>query len=156
MAAKLAAIRGSSRRCYVLCYRRLRMELWFPHVPLALAVGGAGLFALLSALRQYAAEYLHLDLGTLFNAQQTASSEAPRLILSGVPTTGVGILQVVIALGLLARGRIAWLSALGMAAAQLALAIRASGQLVTYQTVYVRWYCSLRFGGRGTGSSAPR
>jgi len=138
MAAKFAALRVSCRRCYSHWHHRLLMDRWFPHVPLALAVGGAGLFALLSTLQQYAAEYLHLNLGALFNALQPVSGEAPRLLLAGVPRTGVGILQVLIALGLLARGRIAWLSALGMTVVQLALAINAaSGHRVTYQTVYV-------------------
>jgi voltage-gated potassium channel len=114
------------------------MDLWFPHVPLALAVGGAGSLALLPTIRQYAAEYLHLDLGALLTELQPVSGDVPRLILSGVPTTVVGILQIVIALGLLARSRIAWLSALCMTVAQFALAIDTSpDRLVTYQTVYV-------------------
>lgn len=119
-------------------YRRLRFDLWFPHVPLALAVGGAGAFALLPTIRTYAAQYLHLNLGVLFNALHPISGQIPQLILSGVPEAVVGVLQVLIALGLLARSRIAWLSALGITAAQIALAIHASGGvIVTKQTTYV-------------------
>lgn len=114
------------------------MDLWFPHVPLALAVGGAGLFAVLPTVRHYAAEYLHLDLGTLFHALQPVSGDVPKLILSGVPGAVVGTLQLLIAIGLLARSRVAWLSALGMTVAQFALAIHASsGSIISYQVTYV-------------------
>lgn len=86
-------------------------------------------------IRQYAAEYLHLNLSDLLNALHPISGRVPGLILSGVPTTVVGILQILVALGLLARSRIAWLSALGITVAQLALSIHtASGQVVTYHT----------------------
>jgi voltage-gated potassium channel len=132
-----AALRSHGRRLFRVWSQRLRTHLWFPHVPLALAVGGAGLFALLPTIRQYAAEYLHLNLGDLLNALHPISGHVPGLILSGVPRVVVGILQILIALGLLARGRIAWLSAVGMMVVQLALAIHTSGEFVTYQTVYV-------------------
>jgi voltage-gated potassium channel len=136
--AKFAAVRAGGRRFSVRWRRRLRTDLWFPHVPLALAVGGAGLFALLPSMRQVAAEYLHLNIGALLGALKPISGNVPELILSGVPTVLVGILQLVIALGLLARSRVAWLSALGMTVAQLALAIHDTyGELVTYQIVYV-------------------
>ena len=97
------------------------MDVWFPHVPLALAVGVAGALSLLPAIRNLAAEYLHLDLGHLFNALTPISGRLPPLILSGVPTVIVGALQVLIALGMLGRSRIAWLSALCMTSAQLVL-----------------------------------
>jgi voltage-gated potassium channel len=126
------------RRWYRRWYRRLRMDLWFPHVPLALAVGGAGVFALLPAIRVYAAEYLHLDLGKLLDALHPISGEIPRLILVGVPTALVGVLQVLVALGLLVRSRVAWLSALGLTIAQLVLAVHGgSGRLLTGQAIYV-------------------
>jgi voltage-gated potassium channel len=126
------------RRWYRRWYRRLRMDRWFPHVPLALAVGGAGAFALLPTIRIYAAEYLHLDLGKLLDALHPISGEIPRLILVGVPTTVVGVLQVLVALGLLARSRVAWLSALALTIAQLVLAVHGgSGRLLTSQAVYV-------------------
>ncbi len=119
-------------------YRRLRLDIWFPHVPLAAAVGGAGLFAILPTVRRYAAQYLHLDIGQLLTALHPISGHIPELILSGVPTTMVGILQMLIALGLLARSRIAWLSALVITTAQLLLAVHtANGAIVTNQTVYV-------------------
>ncbi len=104
-------------------YRRARLDLWFPHVPLAFAVGFAGLLALLPAARKYLQEYLHLQLTGLFDALHPLSAQVPGLILQGVPTTVVGGLQIFIAAGLLARSKLAWVSALLITAAQLALAI---------------------------------
>lgn len=133
-----ATFQARARRIQVRWYPRLRMDLWFPHVPLALAVGGAGLFALLPTVRRYLAEYLHLDLAALFHALQPVSGDVPKLILSGVPGVVVGTLQVLIAIGLLMRSRVAWLSAVGMTVAQLALAVHAaSGSIISYQIVYV-------------------
>ena len=104
-------------------YRRARLDLWFPHIPLAIAVGGAGALALLPVIRKYAQEYLHLQLAGLFDALHPLSAQVPMLILRGVPTAIVGSLQVFIAIGLLARSRLAWVSALLITLAQLALAI---------------------------------
>jgi voltage-gated potassium channel len=130
-------VRHGSRLLYLRWYRRLRVDLWFPQVPLALAVGGAGAFVLLPTIRDYAAQYLHLNLSTLLQSLHPIAGHIPQLVLTGVPKTVVGVLQVVIALGLLARSRIAWLSAVTMTVAQLALAIHASGQIVTSQTIYM-------------------
>jgi voltage-gated potassium channel len=104
-------------------YRRARLDLWFPHIPLAIAVGGAGVLALLPATRQYLQEYLHLQLAGLFDALHPLSAKVPELILRGVPTAIVGALQIFIAIGLLARSRLAWISALLITIAQLALAV---------------------------------
>ncbi len=104
-------------------YRRARLDLWFPHIPLAIAVGGAGALALLPAIRKYLQEYLHLQLTGLFDALHPLSAQVPGLILRGVPTTVVGALQIFIAVGLLARSRLAWISALLITIVQLALAI---------------------------------
>jgi voltage-gated potassium channel len=137
MATKFPPLWRHSRRLYQSWSYRSRTDLWFPHVPLAIAVGGAGLFALLPTIRQYAAEYLHLNLGHLLNALHPVSGHVPELILSGVPRVVVGVLQLLIGLGLLARSRIAWLSAVGMMVVQLALAIHATDQFITYQIAYV-------------------
>lgn len=131
------AIRRGSRLFYLRWYRRLRVDLWFPQVPLALAVGGVGAFVLLATIRNYAAQYLHLNIGELLQSLHPISGHIPELVLSGVPETVVGILQILIALGLLARSRIAWLSALAMTVAQLALTIHASGRVVSSQTAYM-------------------
>ncbi|MBW4022569.1 MAG: voltage-gated potassium channel protein [Proteobacteria bacterium] len=114
------------------------MDVWFPHVPLALAVGVAGTLSLLPAIRHLAAEYLHLNLGRLFSALTPISGHLPPLILSGVPTAIVGALQVLIALGMLGRSRIAWLSALGMTTAQLVLTLaHTSGPILNSGTVSI-------------------
>ncbi len=138
MARVFQAVFARGRALNRRWYRRLRMAFWFPHVPLALAVGGAGAFALLPVIRVYAAEYLHLDLSKLLVALRPISGEVPPLMLVGVPTTFVGVLQVLVALGLLARSRIAWLSALALAIAQFVLAVHLGfGRLLTGQAVYV-------------------
>jgi voltage-gated potassium channel len=137
MATKVKAISGRVRFLYLRWYRRLRVDLWFPQVPLAFAVGGAGAFALLPTIHQYTAQYLHLQLSILFHALQPISGHIPKLILAGVPTAVVGIVQILIAVGLFARSRIAWLSALAMTLVQLILAAHTSGRLVTSQTAYM-------------------
>ncbi len=104
-------------------YRRARLDLWFPHIPLAIAVGGAGALALLPAIRKYLQEYLHLQLTGLFDALHPLSAQVPGLLLQGVPSTVVGALQIFIAVGLLARSRLAWISALLITIVQLALAV---------------------------------
>jgi len=104
-------------------YRRARLDLWFPQFPLSLAVGGAGALALLPTIRKYAQEYFHLQLGGLFDALHPLSAGIPELILRGVPTAIIGGLQIFIAIGLLLRSRLAWISALLITLVQLALAI---------------------------------
>ncbi len=107
--------------------RRFRLDLWFPHVPLALIAGGAGLQALLPTLRRYSQEYLHLHFNGIVHGPLIG--QMPELILRGVPTTVVGVLQIVVALGLLLRSRLAWIAALLMTFAQAALAIGYSHDL---------------------------
>ncbi len=126
MFAQLKAIGGKTRLAYRRLYRRLRMDLWFPQAPLALVIAAAGGSALLPALRRAAVRYLHFDLGTLLAAVHPFSARAAPFSLSGVPATAFAIVELLIALGLLARSRIAWLSALAVAAAQLVLLIHAS------------------------------
>jgi voltage-gated potassium channel len=148
MAARLITLQRRTASLYRRVYRRLRMDVWFPQVPLAFAVGGAGVFALLPTMRRYAAQYLHLNLAKLLAALHPISGKVPELILSGVPMTVIGVLQILIALGLLARSRIAWLSAVIMTAAQLALAVHttpgASGQ-----TAYVAALLAALLAARG-------
>jgi len=138
MATSFREIFARRWHLYRYWFRRLRMDLWFPHVPLALAVGGAGVFGLLPAIRIYAAEYLHLDLGQLVKALHPISGEFPHLILAGVPATMVGVLQVLVAFGLLLRSRVAWLLALGLTVIQLVLALHGTtGRLIGDQAIYV-------------------
>jgi voltage-gated potassium channel len=138
MRRRLAIIRETSRLLYVRWYRRLRMNLWFPQVPLALAVGGAGIIALLPSVWWYAAVYLNLNLTEVMKALHPVSGQIPTLILTGVPITAVGVLQILIAIGLLARSRIAWLSALVIAVVQLILILhRPEAQLSSGQVAYM-------------------
>jgi voltage-gated potassium channel len=104
-------------------YRRARLDLWFPQIPLALAVGIAGLLLLLPTIRRYAQEYLHLQLAGLFDALHPLSAQVPALILRGVPSAVIGTLQIFIAVGLLLRSRMSWIFALLMVIAQFTLAI---------------------------------
>ncbi len=102
--------------------RRLRLDLWFPHVPLALAVGVAGALALLPTLRHLALIYLHLHLGGVA-ALQPFSTQLTGLSLRGLPTLVGGFMQVITGIGLLFRSRLAWIAALLLAAAQLTLGL---------------------------------
>ncbi len=123
-AARLAGLKPG----WLKFYRRSFADLWFPQVPLAFSVGVAGALALLPAVQKYIYEYLHLQLAGLFDALHPLSAQVPELILRGVPTAIIGGLQVFIAVGLLLRSRLAWISALFITAAQLALAIFYSHQ----------------------------
>ncbi|MGE4482385.1 voltage-gated potassium channel protein [Acidocella sp.] len=109
-------------------YKRARLDLWFPHILLAGAVGGAGLLALLPTIKRYASEYLHLQLNGLFDALHPLNANVPELILQGVPSAVVGTLQIFIAIGLLLRSRLAWISALLITFTQGALALGYSHQ----------------------------
>jgi len=104
-------------------YRRARLDLWFPHIPIALAVGGAGAFALLPVIRKYLQEYLHLQLTGLFDELHPLGAGVPAMLMAGVPSAVIGSLQIFIAIGLLSRSRLAWISSVTMTIAQLTLAI---------------------------------
>lgn len=120
---RLRAGLAALRRVLMRLYRKMRLDLWFPHIPLGLAVGAAGLIALLPAIRRYLSEYLHLQFNGLFDALHPLDAKVPELILQGVPSTIIGVLQIFVAIGLLLRSRLAWIAALLMALAQGALAI---------------------------------
>ncbi len=125
---KTLAKLDSLKRPWARLYRSARLDLWFPHIPLAFAVGGAGALALLPALRQYLREYLHLQFNGLFDSLHPLAAGVPELILRGVPTALIGLLQIFIAIGLLGRSRLAWFAAVLITVAQVALAIGYSHQ----------------------------
>lgn len=100
------------RRLLRHVYRLGRFDLWFPQLPLAIAVGGGGVLALLPSIRRYASEYFHLHLTALFSEPLPLSSDAHALLLHGVPITALAILQLFLAIGLLFKARLAWISAL--------------------------------------------
>ncbi|WP_234731645.1 voltage-gated potassium channel protein [Acidocella facilis] len=120
---RLRAGLAALRRLLLRLYRKMRLDLWFPQIPLGLAVGAAGMIALQPAIRRYLSEYLHLQLSGLFDALHPLDAKVPALILQGVPSTIIGVLQIFVAVGLLLRSRLAWIAALLMALAQGALAI---------------------------------
>jgi voltage-gated potassium channel len=122
--ARLRALSPFAQRLYL----RSGANLWFPQLLLAIAVGLAGALALLPTVRQYLQEYLHLQLTGLFDALHPLSAGVPQLILRGVPTAIIGGLQLFIAIGLLLSSRLAWISAILITGAQLALAIGYSHQ----------------------------
>ncbi len=126
--AKVAALRQPLRRIWLRVYRFARLDLWFPHVPLALAVGIAGALALLPTVEDYLQEYLHLQLNGLFDSLHPLAAGVPELILRGVPSAIIGLLQIFIAVGLLGRSRLAWFAALLITFAQGTLAIFYSHQ----------------------------
>lgn len=86
--------------------RRLRMRLWFPHVPLFLMV-------LYLGVRQFQ-HALHLGLfARVANADVLQlSTFALTEVLSGAPSASAGVFLFVMAFGLLTRSRLAWVVAL--------------------------------------------
>lgn len=132
------SVRNPLKRIWLRVYRRARLDLWFPHVPLALAVGGAGALALLPTISQYLYEYLHLHINDLTDALLPLSAGVPQLILRGVPSAVIGSLQIFIAIGLLMRSSLAWVSSVVITLAQLVLAIGYNHQAwYTFPVIYI-------------------
>jgi len=104
-------------------YHRGRLDLWFPQLPLALAVGVAGGLALLPAVTRYLDDYLHLKFAGLTSSLHPLAMSVPELILKGVPNAAIGAVQLLVAIGLILRSRFAWVTALLMTLAQVAIAI---------------------------------
>lgn len=108
-------------------YRLGRFDCWFPHVPLAMALGGAGILALLPMARHYALEYFHLRLSAQFNDLLTVlrpeNNNVNALLLKGVPITALGIWQIFLAIGLLFKTRLSWIFALIITFTQGVLAV---------------------------------
>lgn len=111
------------RRFVWRIYRLGRLDLWFPHVPLAFSVGGAGIIALLPAIRRYMSEYLHLQFNGLFSALHPLSNNINAMLMQGVSITALGILQIFLAVGLLFRARLAWIFATLITLTQVVLAV---------------------------------
>lgn len=107
------------QRARRLLYRWWRLghwEIWFPHAPLALAVGALGLVNLLPTAR-------HVLGLRLYTGALTPLSRALDLrVLRSVPQGIAGLMLLAMALGLLLRSRLSWAIALLVAAATLAIA----------------------------------
>ncbi len=89
---------------------RLRLSLWYPHWPIAAAVGLLGLFNLLPEIGRilglrYSGSLAHLSHHFLLDA------------FHGVPVGAAGALLTIMSLGLLARSRFAWILVLLTASA---------------------------------------
>ncbi len=96
--------------------RRLRLDLWFPHSPLFLAVLILGLLLVRHAHR--AALFAHLSA----HAPLTASPDTIAAVIDGAPSAVIGAFLIVMSFGLLRRSRLAWVIALISATASFLLA----------------------------------
>ena len=115
-------------------YRRTRMDLWFPHVPLALAMIGAGLLASFPTLEHY----LHFRIHGLDQTLAPLSGITPKIAIHGLPQALIGVFQILIGLGMLTRSRMAWIFAILMTAAQIAMAVTLThGGVRVWQLVYL-------------------
>ncbi|WP_019936467.1 ion channel [Bordetella sp. FB-8] len=124
---------GRARMIWTRLYRSLRMRSWFPHVPLALAVGLAGFVqvwpsqgSLREAASFFAAPREVSDLSRGFNA----------LAIHGVSQDLVGGLLIMLSLGLLLHSRLAWVLTLLMTAATVGLQFMPHAQPLPAVTAY--------------------
>lgn len=107
--------RQRARRLGDAVARRLRAELWFPHVPLFLAVVALGLLQLAPLARGGLG--IAATVGGLLSLSQSVLDATIR----GAPKVVVGVFLLIMALGLLTRSRLAWVITLLVASASLAL-----------------------------------
>lgn len=96
--------------------RALHMDAWFPHVPIALAVGLSGLMQITQTL-SLIEEFLALPQQTI----EQFSGEFSSLAIRGIPHDVIGVLLVIMSLGLLMRSRLAWMVTVLMSIASLLL-----------------------------------
>lgn len=112
----------------------LRLNFWFPQVPLALAIGLAGLLQVMPVLGslQHLITVVPLpasDISGLSNSFKT-------LAIRGVSRELYGMLLMVLSLGLLWRSRLAWVLTILMTAASLALQLVSGSVLSNALTGY--------------------
>lgn len=102
----------------------LRLEHWFPHVPMALAVGLLGALSVLETLPSLAKVFPELQVIT----PTTSLTQVPLLSALGtVPELVAGIVLLIMAFGLLFRSRFSWVITLLLAAVTLALLVHQFG-----------------------------
>ncbi len=102
----------------------LRLDRWFPQVPVALAVAGLGALSVLNSLPHLVGLVPELQLLT------PAASLAQMPVLSAlgtVPDLVSGVVLFIMAVGLLFRSRLSWALTLLLAAVSLALLLRQYG-----------------------------
>lgn len=90
-------------------YRLLRMQLWFPHAPLALVVGGTGLAQLL--LTSGSLSRLIAFAGAHRTVISSVAGSLGLPMIRGAPQEAIGGLQFLVGIGLLWRSRLAWMLA---------------------------------------------
>jgi Ion channel. len=113
VAARLAC---SLARARATLGELLHLEDWYPHFPIAAAVGLLGIFNILPALE-------HL-LGLSYVGSLAAVSHSFVLdAFRGIPQGAAGVILLIMSLGLLFRSRFAWALVLIMAMAVLAFGI---------------------------------
>lgn len=100
-------------------YRLLRMHLWFPHLPLALAVGLTGLVQLLPSFGSL--RHLITFLSVPTSELSGLSGGFASLAIHGVSRELIGGLLVLLSLGLVWRSRLAWALTLLITAATVGL-----------------------------------
>jgi voltage-gated potassium channel len=96
--------------------RLLRANVWFPHVPLALLVGATGV---LQILRTSGSLQRLVATGGRSIVSLAGGLGVPEI--RGAPQEAIGGLLILVAIGLLWRSRLAWVIALLLAAATVAL-----------------------------------
>ncbi|NKZ37608.1 hypothetical protein HF690_01410 [Oleiagrimonas citrea] len=128
-------------------YRSLRMEHWFPHIPLALAVGLAGIAELIPSLKSLRRLnfFVHMSAQDLSSLSQGFGSLAIHGLSQGI----IGGLLVLLGVGLLWRSRLAWVLTFLMTAITLALQLVSpdgihSGLLIYSGTLLVVLYLARR------------
>jgi voltage-gated potassium channel len=96
------------------------MNAWFPHVPIALAVGLSGLLQITQTLHLIKAFFAPPELA-LGQAVGPLTGGLSSLAIRGVPHDVIGLLLLIMSIGLLLRSRLAWIVTVLMSIASLAL-----------------------------------
>ncbi|MDE2091270.1 MAG: voltage-gated potassium channel protein [Gammaproteobacteria bacterium] len=109
--------RQSVRRLYARLRRNLHLDIWFPQLPLALAIAMFGLFKISPDIPRV------LGLTAIADALTEHSATSLHSALHGVQSTVVGVFLVTMAIGLLLRSKLAWVIMLLILGADLLLAI---------------------------------
>ncbi|MGC9259450.1 MAG: voltage-gated potassium channel protein [Phycisphaerae bacterium] len=100
--------------------RRLRLDHWFPHLPVAGAVAVLGLLNLLDGLSRVAPAFpAMMQLKPVLHIGQIAAMRG----LGGLPEAAAGAVLLAMSFGLAFRSRLAWVIALIISAATLSLVL---------------------------------
>ncbi len=112
--------------------RRLRLDHWFPHLPVAMAAALLGLMNLLDGISRLSRAFPFLkQLKPMLHIGQIATVRG----LGGLPEAGAGAVLLLMSIGLAFRSRLAWVIALIISAATLALVLHQADLRWGYLTV---------------------